>query len=148
MRKINSWQNSTSIWWSNFFSTFIIFIEKNHFENAKSIFKDFQWISNGFSMKSSMKSCLSSSKISLRIPKNMFCVFKMFFFDEKIKVEKIFGWSYRCRILSGIVFLHSWNDLTTLLSSRKKFRFFCKVDFDPRESVSHLVTWPDIDFKT
>ena len=39
-------------------------------------------------------------------PKNIFFIFKMIFLDEKIKVEKKIGSSFRCRILSGIHFSH------------------------------------------
>ena len=48
----------------------------------------------------------------------------MIFFDEKIKVEKKIGSSYRCRILSGIDFSHSWSDLTTPRGSTKKYTFY------------------------
>ena len=37
---------------------------------------------------------------------NMFFIYKIIFFDEKIKVEKKIGSSFRCRILSGIHFWH------------------------------------------
>ena len=40
------------------------------------------------------------------ISKNKFLIFKIIFFDEKMKVEKKIDSSFRCRILSGIHFWH------------------------------------------
>ena len=121
MQKIDSWQNFTSIWWSNFFLNFYFFIEK---KNILKMQKIFFVIFNRFSMKSylnsSMKPCLGSSKISLKIGKNIFYSFKMIFFNEKIKVEKKIGSLYRCRFLSGIDFSHPRSDLATPLGARTK----------------------------
>ena len=36
MPEMDSWQNSTSKWWSNFFRNFYFFVEKNNFENANN----------------------------------------------------------------------------------------------------------------
>ena len=81
----------------------------------------------------------SSKKNILKMQKNIFCVFKMFFFNKKIKVEKKIGSSYRCKILSGIHFSYSRRDLTTLYYILGSALFFCK--FGTYESPPSETAW-------
>ena len=122
MRKMDSSQNSTSIWWSKIFSTFIFSSKKIVLKIETRIFQ--------FPNEILLELKQDFIENLLKIWKNIVCIFKMFFFDEKIKVEKKIGSSYRCRILSGIDFSHSWSDLTTPRGSTKKILF-----------ISHTWDW-------
>ena len=81
MRKMDSWQNYTSIWWSK--KKLLFFHRKNILEIVFLDNEMLLWFN---------EICLNPSKISLKISlkiwENIACGFKMFFFDGKIKVEK------------------------------------------------------------
>ena len=107
MPEMDSWQNSTSKWWSKNFLDFYFFVEKNNFENAKIFFqfffeKIFFREKSDFSFRKKLRKCIF--KKSENFQNFIFFHFEKYFFNEKIKVEKKTGSSFRCRICQESIF--------------------------------------------
>ena len=129
MRKIDSSQNFTSIWWSNFFLNFFFSSKKTNFENIKEYFSENFQKNRKFHIGKKIFFLYEIFDFLKIFRKIFFCVFKIIFFPMKKKVEKKIGSSYRCKILWRIDFSHSRSDLATPLTasedSCKNVHFFC-----------------------
>ena len=98
--KMDSWQNSTSKWWSKKIPNFYFFVWKNNFENENVFF------SKNLFLKKNQREIIfylwkkwNLNFFQKKCQKFHVFFFKMILFDEKIKVEKKIESSFPCRIL-------------------------------------------------
>ena len=98
--KMDSWQNSTSKWWSKKIPNFYFFVWKNNFENENVFFWKFYFWKN-FKGKSYFSFEKKWNLKNFQKKCRKFHVFfsKMILFDEKIKVGEKIGLSFRYKIL-------------------------------------------------